>query len=190
MREGTTARRAGIALCVSMAASAIATLAAEERSTVGSILQTFALSDQFDDRHVVAFPHDRPTLLCIADRKSSGDIGAWTRRIHKELPPGRCRVVGLAVIKGVPFFLRGMIQGYFQKSGWVLMDWGGRVAREAGARSGACQVVLVDGQGVIRHVVYGPVDDKPFEELMAAFAAVETAAAPNPPSPPSSGRAR
>jgi hypothetical protein len=186
MLENVTARTARLVLCASVAASAAA---GEERHVVGSALQTFTLSDQFDNKQVVAFPHDRPTLLCVADRKSSRDIGGWTRRIHQELPPDRCRVVGLAVIKGVPFFLRGMIQGFFQKSGRVLMDWGGRVGKNVGARPDACQVVLVDRQGVIRHVVYGPLEEAPFAELMAAFGSAERDQPPRLPAaaPPAAG---
>ena len=79
--------------------------------------------------------------------------------------------------KGVPFFLKGRVKkglrsevdGHRIPS--ILLDWKGKVFRRYGMRPKACNLVLIDKSGVIRHFQSVTIRDD--EKLNVLFEAID-----------------
>jgi len=92
---------------------------------------SFKIKDQFDHLHTDARYRGSVILVTWADRKGSDYMENWgpvlDDSLAAEIQGFRVRHVDVAHVKGVPFFLKGKIKGYFSKDPeeWVLMDWDG-----------------------------------------------------------------
>lgn len=79
---------------------------------------------------------------------------------------GRDRVKFLphADMRGVPFFLKGVVKGKFPKGEekWVLLDWKGRIAQAYHYQSDASNILVFDEDGSLAYQTHGrePEDSK------------------------------
>jgi hypothetical protein len=97
-------------------------------------LLEFEIEDQFKRKHTHEEFVGHVVLLVGGGREGSKYTGAWGEAATRQLrdAPGfdDLRVLPYADTRGVPFFLKGMIRGYFPKEeeAWTLIDWKGRLA--------------------------------------------------------------
>ena len=97
----------------------------------------FELKDQFDRVYRGRDYGGHIVVLVGSDKDGSQYNGKWSRAIHESLrgEPNldHVRFLGMADLRGVPFFLKGYVKGKFprDKDQWVLMDWKGRLIHRA-----------------------------------------------------------
>ncbi len=133
--------------------------------------QPFTLSDQFDAAHEIAFGDGgRPVVIVFADRSCTEDVAPWARRLSDGLGRG-ARVVGVAAVGTVPALFHGVVRGFLHDKPSVLLDWGNQVSDSFGYDGGECLVVAVDGAGVVRARVRGPVSDAGYAEIASGLGA-------------------
>ena len=134
---------------------------------VGDAAEPFSLDDQFQHPHAVTFGDGAPVLLVFADRDCADAVEPWARALSAGLG-ARARVLGVAAVGGVPTFLQGAVRGFLHGKPSVLLDWGNRVSDLHGYGGGECLVVAVDGGGVVRARVAGPLTDARYAEVARA----------------------
>ena len=137
---------------------------------LGDAAEPFTLDDQFQHAHAVTFGDGRPVVLVFADRDCADAVEAWARALAAGLG-ARARVLGVAAVGGVPAFLQGAVRGFLHGKPSVLLDWGNRVSHQLGYAGGACLVVAVDGEGVVRARVGGALTDARYAEVARAVGA-------------------
>lgn len=97
-------------------------------------LVPFALEDQFGQQWSEADFAGRVAVVMVADREGSEFSDAWAEALSEvfegEIALQQVVLAGVAHLRGVPFFIKGMVRGSFSKSPeeWVLLDWGGHWA--------------------------------------------------------------
>ena len=118
--------------------------------SVATELISFKIKDQFDNLHTDGRYRSSVVLLTWSDRKGSDYSGAWTSALRDSLASDlrsyRLRHIPVAHLKGVPFFIKGKIKGYFSKEpeDWVLMDWGGEFNKAYACSEDNCNVLVFD----------------------------------------------
>ena len=83
-----------------------------------------SLHDQYGEERDLSFPREHVSVLLIADRKGSGGLEPWIASICERYEEG-IDIEGVALLKGVPRPLRGLIRKLF-RSGVphpVMLDW-------------------------------------------------------------------
>ncbi|HAM72448.1 MAG TPA: hypothetical protein DCM86_12470 [Verrucomicrobiales bacterium] len=106
------------------------------------------LKDQYGQRHLLAFPRTNLLVISVADREGSRQVPAWIEPL-KARYGGRVVMEGVADVRKVPSFLRGMIESKFRKQHPhpVMLDWTGEVSDQLGATKGVVTLLLVDLNG-------------------------------------------
>lgn len=118
-------------------------LAAQE-----STLIEFKLKDQFDREYSSESWQGNILIVIGSDREGSQYNERWGEAIHKALAdsPGFSHVqfVGVADLRGVPFFLKGFVKGKFpeDRSKWLLMDWKGIFAQSYQFKDDVSNIVI------------------------------------------------
>ncbi|MCP5524295.1 MAG: hypothetical protein H7A46_22395 [Verrucomicrobiales bacterium] len=131
------------------------------RATDGtaSILDPFKLTDQRGEKREVRFPLDRPLVITLADRAGSKQVAGWVEPVRRRFGES-VRIEGVADLRAVPGFLRGLVRGQFAGLDYpVMLDWDGAVVGPAGYEGGAVAVWLVDREGNILWRGQGEVDE-------------------------------
>ena len=134
---------------------------------IGDPAPPFTLEDQFATPHEVAFHDGRATVIVFADRSCTDDVEPWARHLSDGLGD-HARVLGVASVGAVPALFHGVVRGFLHGRPPVLLDWNDRVSDGFGYAGGACLVVAVDGGGVVRARVLGPLSDGGYAEIVAA----------------------
>ena len=136
----------------------------------------FVLEDQFGDVHRSSDVSGRIVVLIGADRVGSQFTGAWNQAIHDSLGDhpqyGRIAHLAHANLRGVPFFLKGMIRSKFpqEPDGWVLMDWKGILPKTYGFAPKSANVLVFAPDGTLVHHASGrEPDDETLRELVGAL---------------------
>lgn len=137
---------------------------------IGDAAEPFALDDQFQQRHDVAFGDGQAVVIVFADRSCTDEVEPWARALSQRLA-GRPRVLGVAAVGAVPTLFQGAVRGFLQGSPSVLLDWGNRVSDRLGYEGGGCLVVAVDTRGVVRARVAGPLTEERYASVAAALGA-------------------
>jgi hypothetical protein len=120
----------------------------------GSLID-FEIEDQFKEKH--KDDDYRGLVLCVigSDRDGADYNGVWESAIRDSMAgrPGAAdlRILRVADLRGVPFFLKGMVRGKFpqEPQNWVLMDWKGNFAKAYDWVAGVSNVALFDRDGVL-----------------------------------------
>lgn len=136
----------------------------------------FELEDQFGNLHRTADVEGTIVLLIGSDKGGSPFNGEWGRAVHEELGDHPFYDVisqlAHADLRGVPFFLKGMIRGKFpdEPDRWVLMDWKGALAKTYAfvAKSSNILVFSTDG-ALVHHAAGREPDDETVDEVVAAL---------------------
>jgi len=128
-----------------------------------SALIAFELKDQFDRPHTEKEFSGYIVILIGSDRGGSEYNPQWGKSIHDSLANEdgfeRLKILAVADLRGVPFFLKGYVKGKFSKDEkrWVLMDWKGAFAASYQFEAGASNIIIFkrDGKLVHKTAVHG-----------------------------------
>ncbi len=115
--------------------SAFGPLVAVAATAQDPSLVDFVLADQFGREHT---PADYPGVVVLvgSGKKGSSYNGPWIKALRDRLDPRGepVHVVGYADLRGVPFFVKGLVRKRFPKDQNypVLLDWKGLLAKAYG----------------------------------------------------------
>lgn len=127
----------------------------------------FRLEDQFERSWSDEDFAGRVVVVLAGDRGGAEFSEAWGQALHERVLgtelEDRLAAVPVALVDGVPFFLKGTVRGYFSDDTerWVLLDWDG-VFEE--------HYALVEGHANL--LVFAP--DRTFERHMVVQDVVPT----------------
>ncbi len=174
----------------------------------GSPMPVIVLEDQFQKPHQLASERGDVIVLLYGDRQSAAANQLLGSQIHvhfhptaRGLPPRQAsqapvkpipnwpadvrmpevRVVPVASIGKVPSVVANIIRGQFRTKSpdvAVALDFEDRLKDTFGLHPGVSNLVVVDTQGVIRHVTSGTYHDKQVEQLNQFLEKLRCAAAP------------
>jgi len=149
------------------------------QAAVGTQAPDFTLNDQYDSASTLQAWRGEAVLIVAGDRHGNQYMSAYVRAVRARYERGQLRVVQVAHLRGVPFFLKGSIRGRFRGTNAdgtlktpVLLDWGGVLARTYGFQESLTNVYLVDSRGVLRYVGAGRGTDEHVREVLDAVAMV------------------
>ena len=115
-------------------------------------------------------------ILISGDKKGSTFIKEWSPvladSLAAEVKSFRVKFIPHAHLKGVPFFMKGSINGKFPRTpdGWVLMDWGGEFNKAYELKEDHCSIVVFDQDGLRRiQVAVQEFDQAVFARLLAGI---------------------
>jgi hypothetical protein len=113
----------------------------------------FSMKDQFDREYRDADFRGEIVCLIGSDKDGSRFNRLWSQAIADSIAPGDqeapYKVLPVAHLKGVPFFLKGFIKGKFPKDEktWILMDWKGRFTEAYSFAPGESNILVFDREG-------------------------------------------
>lgn len=151
------------------------------QAPVGAPAPDFTLGDQYDSGLTLGSLRGRVVLVVAGDRHGNQYMGAYTHAVRERFGRDRVRIVRIANLRGVPFFMKGYVRGRFRGTNpdstpkaSVLLDWGGVLARLYGFRESLTNVYLIDRAGVLRYTAAGQGTDSETRALTEALEAVVT----------------
>jgi hypothetical protein len=120
----------------------------------------FEIEDQLEQEHTKSDLLGTSTVVLCGDRHGSKFIDAWydtlkaTIEGHPEIKG--TKIVELATLKGVPFFVKGKVKNSFPKNPDrpVLLDWKGKFAKAYDLEKDVCSILLFDARGRLVHREY------------------------------------
>lgn len=121
----------------------------------------FTLEDQFGSVHRRADVAGSVVLLIGSDKGGSQFNGAWDGAIDATLGDhpryGEISHLAYADLRGVPFFLKGMIRGKFPEApeSWVMLDWKGVFAKAYDFVAKSSNILVFSQDGVLLHHAAG-----------------------------------
>lgn len=136
----------------------------------------FTLADQFERRWSDEDFAGRVTVVLAGDRGGAEFNEAWGRALQERVQgtalEEEVAAVPVALVDGVPFFLKGAVRGFFSddRDRWVLLDWDG-VFEERYTLVGDHANLLVfapDGT-FLRHMVVQEVVPSLLDDLVEAL---------------------
>lgn len=151
----TNRQRWGPILCLALHFGGGAVAAQEPR------LVDFELKDQFGKVYRAEDYVGKVVVLIGSDKGGSSFNGSWGNAIYEAVrdEPGIERYAPLpqADLRGVPFFVKGMIKKKFPRDEeqWVLLDWKGHLAEAYTFEPESSNIVVFAGDGTLMHRAYG-----------------------------------
>jgi hypothetical protein len=136
-------------------------LSAVAPAAVSGDLIDFRVEDQFRKIHTRDEVRGKVFIIVGADRKGSEFTGAWNDAIMtgvREMGVADQVIsVVLADLRGLPFFLKGMIRGKFaeRSKGWSIMDWKGVFPKAYGFEKDVSNVLVFGPDGRLLHRTSG-----------------------------------
>ena len=115
-------------------------------------LIAFRLKNQYENLITDARYRGAPLVVSWADRNGSDHLDAWLPALRDtlvtELRGHRLRILDVADVAGVPFFIKGLVRSRMQESasGSVLLDWGGAFRKAYGCTPDHVNLILFDGE--------------------------------------------
>ena len=169
-----------VIIAVTMVGLCAAPLPAQ--APLGALAPDFTLRDQYDSALTLGSLRGRVVLVVAVDRHGNQYLGAYTHAVRERFGRDSVRIVPIANLRGVPFFMKGYVRGRFRgtnpdstpKSS-VFFDWGGVLARLYGFRESLTNVYLIDRAGVLRYTAAGRGTDPETRALTEALEAVVAA---------------
>jgi len=142
-------------------------------------LVDFELEDQFGNVHRRADVEGTIVLLIGSDKGGSSFNGLWGSAIHEALENhpqyGQISQLAYSDLRGVPFFLKGMIRSKFPENpdNWALMDWKGILAETYEFERKNSNILVFDPRGRLMHHAFGrELDEKTLDETVAILGAL------------------
>jgi hypothetical protein len=136
----------------------------------------YEIEDQFKAVHRSADVEGTVVVLIGSDRGGVKYNQQWGTAIYDALGDhpryGEITHLPYANMKGVPFFLKGMIRGKFPQdpARWVLMDWKGALSKTYDFEPGSSNVLVFARDGALVHQASGQEpDDASVAELVAVL---------------------
>lgn len=108
------------------------------------------LHDQYNIPQKLSFPTTNVTVLTIADKKGSEQIGDWVAELKNRFA-GRITLSGIAEVGGVPGLMQGIVRKKFRKlhSYPVMMDWSGKICAQLRSQKDVANVLVLGRDGVV-----------------------------------------
>lgn len=119
----------------------------------------FQIEDQFKQDHTDTEFRGRALILLISDRQGSQFTDEWMSALRDALvsvpEPDGPRIVEVADVRGVPFFVKGAVRGKFPKDErqWVLLDWKGEFAKAYELEAYKLNILVFDPTGWLQYQV-------------------------------------
>ena len=114
----------------------------------------FKIEDQFKREYSHEDFLGTDTVVIGSDSEGSRYSGPWKKALREALETDgkteSVQIFEVADVRGVPFFLKGMVRGKFprEKENRVLLDWKGVFAETYGFEAEACTIVIFDRTGI------------------------------------------
>lgn len=121
----------------------------------------FEISDQFDKVYTDQHYHQKILIVIGSDKAGKAYNPVWSGAIEEALVNLGIRnhvsILGIANLKGVPFFLKGMVKGKLPKDpdNRLLLDWGGEFAKAYKFEDKVCNIIIFDKDGKLAVKTYG-----------------------------------
>jgi len=139
------------------------------QSLINTRAPEFSLRDQYDQPYSLQSFAGQPVVLIASDKEGSGQNRHWLALL-KEKYGRRLRIIGVADVRTVPFFLKGMVRGDFKKDGGsVLMDWDGALFTAYGLAKNVSNVILIDNSGSVQYLYAGSPSREATERLFGVL---------------------
>jgi hypothetical protein len=139
------------------------------QSLINTRAPEFSLRDQYDQPYSLQSFAGQPVVLIASDKEGSGQNRQWLALL-KEKYGLRLRIVGVADVRTVPFFLKGRVRGDFKKDeGSVLMDWDGALFTSYGLTKSVSNVILIDDGGSVQYLFAGSPSREATERLFGVL---------------------
>ena len=125
----------------------------------GSVLIEFELNDQFKNIHRDDDWRGDVVLLIGSDQKGSKFDAVWEKAIRDSMTGlvdmESLRIVHVADVRGVPFFLRGVVRRRFPggNASPIILDWKGRFAVAYGFAKDKANILVFDRQARLQHQI-------------------------------------
>jgi len=113
----------------------------------------FEMQDQFNQEHNEEEFLGKLTILIGSDKDGSKYNSRWGSAISDSLKAcglaDQFKMMPLADLRGVPFFLKGFVRGKFpkEKDHWVLLDWKGNFAKHYEFEPGKTNILIFSEKG-------------------------------------------
>ncbi len=146
-----------------------------------SKLINFKLNDQFDRVYSDEDYSGELFIMIGGDRKGSRFSPEWGEAIRAELQKNEelrdIKILRVADVRGVPFFLKGVVKKKFPKERekWVVIDWEGRFATHYEFKDEFCNIVVFDEKGQVIHQTAGQEPEE--KEILKIMEIIESASA-------------
>jgi len=121
----------------------------------------FELQDQFDEVYTNSDYEQQIVLVIGSDKEGKKYNPIWseaiTSAIHRHGSADQVSMLGIANLRGVPFFLKGMIKGKLPKDpeNKLLLDWSGHFAKAYKFEDNVSNIVMFDKDGNLALKTYG-----------------------------------
>jgi len=132
----------------------------------------FAIADQFDSLHTEKEYPGTVTILVGSDRTGSQFNRIWEGAIRDSLrnqfDSTQVKILRVANVSSVPFFLKGLVKGKFPQDNneRVLLDWKGYFPKAYGFVEDVCNIVIFDGNGAVVYKTSAQgIDNKKLSEV-------------------------
>lgn len=120
-----------------------------------STLISFKMKDQFDNVYTDEEFRDSIVIIIGCDKDGSKYNSIWSKAIYDSLKNekefNQIKFLGVADLRGVPFFLKDFAKGKFpkEKEKWVLLDWKGHFAKAYQFDSKMSNIAIFDRNGIL-----------------------------------------
>ena len=148
-----------------------------EGQAVDLFLIDFEIEDQFGHKHRDDDWRGEVLLLIGSDKDGSQFDDTWTRAIQNSVTTiadvGSLRIVHVADVKGVPFFLKGTVRGKFPRDSAhpIILDWKGEFANAYDFEENKANILVFDRTGLLQHqLAVTEMDPLKMEELKNVLA--------------------
>lgn len=139
-----------ILLCIFVTA-----IQSEGRLRFEQKMPVFDLSDQYDRPYRPEQP-GKTIVLLASDRDGETETVHWRMKINERYH-GSVSFIGVADVRGVPFFMKRAVKDNFKKyRAPVLLDWKGELFTAFGLVPGLPNIVVVDKEGILHYLYAGP----------------------------------
>jgi len=170
--------------------SVFASVADEKKDPlkVGSLAPEWTLKDANNKAYKLADFEGRILVLLGSDKKGDEENEVWGGKLAEKYN-NQIAIVGLADLRGVPFFLKGRMKSNFRnrrdtpsaKYGVpILLDWKGDVPKSYGFFQVVSNQVVIDAEGIVQYIAHGKCTDQAFEKMCEILDALLEEEAENP----------
>ncbi len=143
----------------------IGSAAGGEQLLINARAPEFTLSDQYDRQYSLQSFAGGTLVLLASDKDGEEQNHRWGESIRKKYGNG-VQLLGVADVRTVPFFLKGIIRSDFKKDQKsILLDWERKIFTAYGLAKGVPNVILIDRNGFVRYLHAGAPTDEARELL-------------------------
>jgi hypothetical protein len=147
--------------------------------TADPVLIDFELTDQFEQIHRDDDWRGDVLLLIGSDRNGSQFSAVWEQAVRENTTGfadmGSLRIVHVADVSGVPFFLKGVVRRKFPGDAGnpIILDWKGAFATAYGFDKDKANMLVFDRNAGLRHqVAAAEIDSRKLAELIDVLIAL------------------